>query len=58
MAFKSSQAYAEDFFGTFVFSAMPFSVRHVNYSLFLDNTQSQTKAIKTFLSFGMNSLDG
>lgn len=51
MALKSSQLYSKDWFGTLMFAVLPSTVRHYNQSLILDVNQSETKAIKTFLSF-------
>ena len=50
------QAYTKDWFGTLAFISMPSTIRHREFSLILDGESSETKAIKTFWSWGKLSL--
>jgi hypothetical protein len=55
--FKSPMAYNKDWFGTLAFAAMPTTLRHSEYNLYLDNSNSETKAIKTYFSFASKTTD-
>lgn len=52
-AINSAIPYTEDFFGLLTFLSLPSTIRHHEQSLILDNSNSETKSIKTFLSFGL-----
>lgn len=51
-AIKAPSSYDEDWFGFLLFSGMPSSLRYQERNLYLDNTQSETKTIKTIVSIG------
>ena len=54
-AINSPLTYTEDLFGLLTFASLPSTVRHVEQSLLLDLSQSETKAIKTLWSFAAKS---
>lgn len=51
-ALKTPNAYDQDWLGAFLFSSLPTTLRYQERNLYLDNTQSETKTIKTTLSWG------
>ena len=44
--------YSKDWFGTLAFWSLPATIRQREWSLWLDNSSSQTKTIKTFWAWG------
>ena len=51
-ALKTPNAFDQDWFGAMIFSGLPTTLRYQERNLYLDNTQSETKTIKTTLSWG------
>ena len=51
-AFKAPLTYSDDWFGSLLFLTTPSTLRLYESNLYLDNAKSETKAIKTFFSFG------
>merc|ERR1740128_917044 len=50
-AFKRPMVYAKDWFGSLLFTpTLPQSFRHAEWSLKLDNSQSETDVVKTYVS--------
>ena len=55
-AFKRPMVYSKDWFGSMLFQAtLPQSLRHAEWSLQLDNSQSETDVIKTYMSISTYS---
>lgn len=44
-------AYNQDFFGFFLFSQLPYTLRQREVNFYFDVASSETKAIKTYFSF-------
>lgn len=51
-ALKAPLSYDKDWLGSFLFSLFPSTMRFQERNFFLNNAQSETKTIKTTLSFG------
>ncbi|EFX76382.1 hypothetical protein DAPPUDRAFT_213992 [Daphnia pulex] len=56
-AMKSPKAYNQDWFGYLLFSALPSTLRYHETNLFLDQTKSETKTIKTTFSLATKETD-
>nr|BAE94323.1 vitellogenin fused with superoxide dismutase [Daphnia magna] len=55
LAVVQPSVYSKDWFGTLAFAAMPSTIRQREWSLYLDNASSETKAIKTIISISSKS---
>ncbi|KAI9565712.1 vitellogenin fused with superoxide dismutase [Daphnia sinensis] len=55
LAVVQPSVYSKDWFGTLAFAAMPSTLRQREWSLYLDNASSETKAIKTIISISTKS---
>jgi hypothetical protein len=51
-ALKSPKAYNQDWFGYLLFNVLPSTLRYHETNLFLDQTKSETKTIKSTFSLG------
>ena len=51
-AMDAPMSYDKDWMGTLLFSVFPSTMRYQERNLYLDNSQSETRTIKTTLSFG------
>ncbi|XP_057372284.1 vitellogenin-like [Daphnia carinata] len=55
LALAQPFVYSKDWFGTLAFAASPSTLRQREWSLYLDNASSETKAIKTIISISTKS---